>query len=384
MTILRLSTLKLGLFTFFVSLLLACSTDNVNEPTVLEKMRDKVKIERIWKTSVGSGDDELMLQLTPVINGELIYSLDVNGLLTVLNRLTGKKVWTRELEERVSSGLEIDSQRLFYATFQGELVCLDLQNGNEIWRRQLTSEAISAPASNDRMVVVQTIDGKLFAFDTTEGIKRWRYDSVGPILSLRGTPSPLVSKKYTITSFANGEMLAFDNKNGSPYWKAIIGLPQGRTELERLVDADGQAVVDGERVYTVAYQGNLVALNAATGGEVWSKPVSSYNGVAVGFSQVYVANADGEVIAFNKLNSNETWRNEKLKYRRISTPTVVQNMIVVSDFEGYLHFISQVNGEIVARKYPDSDGVMGDVLVADDILYVYARSGDIVAYRIFN
>jgi len=231
---------------------------------------------------------------------------------------------------------------------------------------------------------VQTIDGKLFAFDTTEGIKRWRYDSVGPILSLRGTPSPLVSKKYTITSFANGEMLAFDNKNGSPYWKAIIGLPQGRTELERLVDADGQAVVDGERVYTVAYQGNLVALNAATGGEVWSKPVSSYNGVAVGFSQVYVANADGEVIAFNKLNSNETWRNEKLKYRRISTPTVVQNMIVVSDFEGYLHFISQVNGEIVARKYPDSDGVMGDVLVADDILYVYARSGDIVAYRIFN
>jgi len=384
MKTLRSVFFKFSLITLVFALLSACSSDNVNEPTELEKMRDKVKIKRVWKVSVGDGDDDLMLQLTPVIKDEHIYTIDAAGELTVLNRLTGKEVWQRDLEEKISGGLEIDSQRLFYTTFQGELVCLDRFNGNEVWRRDLSSESVSAPASNDRIVAVQTIDGKLFVFDTTEGIKKWRYDSVGPILSLRGTPSPLISKKYILTSFANGEMLAFDSQNGKPYWKASIGIPQGRTELERLVDADGQAVVDGERVYAVAYQGNLVSLNASAGNEVWSKPVSSYNGVAVGFAQVYVANADGEVLAFNKQNSNEVWRNEKLKYRRLSTPTVVQNMVAVSDFEGYLHFISQVDGEIVARKYPDSDGIMGEVLVADNMVYVYSRSGEIVAYRIFN
>jgi len=375
---------KLGLFVTILTLLLACGSEVVNKPAELEKMRDKVSIKRIWKVSVGSGDNDLRLQLSPVIKDDLIYALDTEGLLTVLNRLSGEVEWERELEDSVSGGLEVDAQRLYYATFQGELVCLDRYSGNQIWRRELTSEAISSPSSNGRVVAVQTIDGKLFSFDTTEGIQRWRYDSVGPILSLRGTSSPLVSKSFTITTFANGEMLAFDNKNGSTFWKASIGLPQGRTELERLVDADGKAVIDAERIYAASYQGRVVALNATTGSEVWSKPISTYSGVAVGFTQVFVANEDGDVVAFNKLNSNEVWRNEKLKYRRLSAPTVVQDMVVVSDFEGYLHFMSQVDGEIVARKHPDSDGVMGDVLVVDDMVYVYARSGDIVAYRIFN
>mgnify|MGYP003855715475 CR=1 FL=1 len=383
-SVLSAISLKFVLIISMLFLLLACSSKVVNEPTELEKMRDKVKIKRIWKVSVGSGDNDLRLQLSPVIKDDFIYSLDAEGELTVLNRLTGKVEWARELDDNVSGGLEIDSQRLYYTTFQGELICLDRYSGNQIWRRELTSEAISSPSSNGRMVAVQTIDGKLFAFDTTEGIQRWRYDSVGPILSIRGTSSPLVSKSFTITTFANGEMLAFDNKNGSTFWKASIGLPKGRTELERLVDADGKAMIDGERVYAVSYQGRVVSLNATTGNEVWSKPISSYNGVAVGSNQVYVANAEGEVVAFNQQNSNEVWRNEKLKYRRLSTPTTVRNMVVVSDFEGYLHFMSQVDGEIVARKYPDSDGIMGDVLTTGDMVYVYSRSGEIVAYRIFN
>ena len=375
---------KLGLFATLLTLLFACSSKLVNEPAELEKMRDTVNIKRMWKVSVGNGDNDLMLQLSPVIKDDFIYTLDTEGLLTVLNRLSGELEWKRELDESVSGGLEVDSQRLYYATFQGELVCLDRYSGKQIWRRELTSEAISAPSSNGRSVAVQTIDGKLFSFETTEGIQRWRYDSVGPILSLRGTSSPLISKNFTITTFANGEMLAFDNNNGSTFWKASIGLPQGRTELERLVDADGKAVIDAERVYAASYQGRVVALNATTGSEVWSKPISSYGGVAVGFAHVFVANDEGEVLAFNKLKANEVWRNETLKYRRLSSPTVVQNMVVVSDFEGYLHFMSQVNGEIVARKHPDSDGVMGEVLVVDDMVYVYARSGEIVAYRIFN
>ena len=121
-----------------------------------------------------------------------------------------------------------------------------------------------------------------------------------------------------------------------------------------------------------------------TGSEGLSKPISSYNGVAVGGGQVYVADEVGDVVAFNKLNSNEAWRNEKLKYRRLSTPTAVQNMVVVSDFEGYLHFLSQESGEIVARKHPDSDGVMGDILVEGDMVYAYARTGEIIAYQIYN
>jgi len=369
--------LLVSLFTLF-----GCSNDKVNQPTTLENMHSTINIERVWKSAVGEGDEALQLQLSPVIVDDVIYTLDVDGELYALNRASGERVWMLATEEKVSGGLGADHSRLFYATFQGEIVCLDRHNGHEIWRHPLTSEAISAPASNGRTVVVQTIDGKLFAFDAANGIKRWRYDSVGPILSLRGTPTPLINTDYTMTSFANGEMLAFDNQTGRPAWKAAIGQPQGRTELERLVDPDGRATIAEDRVYAVAYQGKLMSLNAATGLPVWSKSLSSFNGVALGFSQVYVSTSDGEVVAVKATNSNEVWRNEKLKYRRLSTPVTFGNVLVVADFEGYLHFMSQVDGTFVARKRPDRDGVMGEMLVADDTLYVYTRSGYLVAYRI--
>jgi outer membrane protein assembly factor BamB len=368
-----------------VSLFSACSSNKVNEPTELDrKFKDIISMKRLWKTSVGVGDDDLQLQLSPVLREDYIYSVDVEGQLTVIDRYTGKKEWSIELDEKVSGGLGIDQQHLYYSTFQGELVCLAIDDGSERWRSSLTSEAVAVPATNGQLVVVQTIDGKLTAFDAENGNQKWRYDSVGPILSLRGTASPLISKKYSITSFANGSMLAFDNSNGQPFWKAEIGVPQGRTELERLVDPDGRAVLDGDKIYAVAYQGKLLALNVIDGQEIWSKDLSSFNSVALGFGKLYVTTGTGDIVALDQTNGTEVWRNEQFKYRRLSSPMVFDQTLVTADLDGYVHVLSTTDGEVLARKYPDSDGVMGQMLVSDDLLYVYARSGHIVAYRLFS
>jgi len=366
-----------------LSVLLSCSTEKVNEPTELEKFNDKVTLKRLWKTSVGTGDDSLMLQLTPVLIDGHIYTIDIEGSLHVIESGQGKSVWSREFDERVSGGLGFDDLHLYYTTFQGEVVCIDRQNGDELWRKTLTSEAVAAPASNGKLLIVQTIDGSITTFNTLDGTKAWRHDSLGPILSLRGTSTPLVSQKYTIASFANGEMFAFDNQNGAPFWKATLGIPQGRTELERLVDPDGQATLDGDRLYGAAYQGKVVSLDVTNGQEIWSKEVSSYNGVAVGFSKVFVSTANGDVVALNQATGTELWRNEALKYRRLSSPTVLGQTVIMADFEGYLHVLSVSDGEMLARKLPDSDGVMGNIIVSGDVIYVYARSGDIVAYKIY-
>ncbi len=365
-----------------LSALFACSSDDVNEPMELEPLKAKIKVVREWKTSVGSGDEDFQLELTPAIYDDLIYALDRDGDLYVLDRFSGDDKWHRDLDEAISGGISADRDHLYYATFQGELVCLDRTNGNEIWRRELSSEAVSAPASNNRVVLVQTIDGKLFAFDAAEGIQRWRYDSVGPLLSLRGTPTPLIVRDQVITTFANGEMFALNLADGRPLWKTAVGVPQGRTELERLIDPDGNIYYDGDRLYSAAYQGNLVAVDINTGRQYWSRQSSSFNGVTKGQGRVYATLADGDVLAVNEDNSNEIWRNAKLKYRRLSTPVSFEGTLVFSDFEGYVHFLSQENGEFLARLRPDSDGTMGDMLVRDGLLYIYTRSGYLFAYRI--
>ena len=52
------------------------------------------------------------------------------------------------------------------------------------------------------------------------------------------------------------------------------------------------------------------------------------------------------------------------------------------DFEGYLHLLSQVDGVIVGRDRPDSDGARADMIAKGNILYVYGNSGELIAYDI--
>jgi outer membrane protein assembly factor BamB len=368
-----------------LGILAACSGNKVNQPTELDpKFKDRIQVDRVWKRSIGAGDLELKLALSSLLHDGLIYSIDGEGFVTAVEPETGKIRWQKDFNEKVSGGLGGDNRHLYFNTFEGELVALDRVTANEVWRADLSSEAISKASSNGNVVAVQTVDGKLFTFGAADGRLRWRYDSIGPLLSLRGTASPIISQRYTITSFANGEMLAFDNQTGEIYWKAILATPVGRTELERLVDPDGQAVIDGETLYAITYQGKLVALDIITGNEKWSKAYSSFNSLAFGFGRLYVTTADGEVLAINPKNGVEIWRNEDFKYRRLSSPFVYQQTLVFSDLEGYLHVLNINSGEQLARKRPDSDGTMGEFFIAEDQLVVSTRSGYLLAYKLFS
>lgn len=57
------------------------------------------------------------------------------------------------------------------------------------------------------------------------------------------------------------------------------------------------------------------------------------------------------------------------------------NYIAVTDFEGYVHLLSQIDGRIVGRTRADSDGVRAAMVSGAGLLYVYGNSGKLTAYR---
>lgn len=362
----------------------ACSTEQVNPPTELEDFEREVWMKRMWKSPIGAGDDGLGLELSPVVLGDNIVSIDANGLLTYVNLETGKLEKKRDLHERVLGGLAVDRLCLYYTTAQGDLVCVDRDSANPRWRQKLASEIVSPAGTDDRIVVVHATDGSVFAHDASEGNLLWQHDNATPVLTLRGNPTPVVRDGQVVTAFANGELIAFDARSGVVQWEVSVGVAKGRTELERLVDVDGSPVVVDDRVYAVAYQGNLVAIDRRTGGEVWSKPVSSFNGLAVDDSKAYVSLDDGTILALNNQNGNKVWESEQFNYRRTGSVTLAKDLIFVDDFEGYVHVLSGDRGKLVSRIRPDRDGVMGNPLVWGDHLYFYARDGYLVAYHIYR
>jgi len=364
-------------------LIVGCSSDELeNEPMELESFDEEIEIIEVWDESIGNGSDDQYLKLTPVIIDEFIYAIDHEGLLLALNKADGEEIWDAEYDEPVSGALGGDLNHLYFATYHGDVIAVDRLDGSEKWRFTVTSEVLSAPVSNGRQVVVQSIDGKVVSLNAADGKLMWRYDSNAPVLSIRGTASPVIGDDFSIAGFANGEMMAFQNLSGAPVWSASVGIPKGRTELERLVDIDGQPIIRDDVVYSVSYQGKLVAIHLPTGREIWSKQQSSYRAVDIGFGNVYVSTAEDVVVAYNQATRTEVWQQENLMYRQLTAPKAFGSTLVVADFEGYVHFLSQIDGRFLERIRIDSDGVRAPMLIDDDMLFIFSNSGDLAAYKI--
>ena len=69
----------------------------------------------------------------------------------------------------------------------------------------------------------------------------------------------------------------------------------------------------------------------------------------MGFGNVYVADVDGTLSAFLRTGQGVRWQNIELGYRQLSRPTPVNSYVATVDFDGYLHLLSQVDGQIVGR-----------------------------------
>lgn len=390
---LRLNFKVSTLVMLFGVLVAGCSSDeNKEEPAELEDIEQVISVNELWSSQVGDGYDDQYLFLQPVFTSDLIYAVDVYGELVAVNKQSGKTLWDVDLDERVSGALGFDGLNLYYATYNGELVSLDINRDSsnssepvkEKWRSSLSSEAIAPPQSNDKIVVVQTVDGRVAAFDKKSGERLWVYQSSAPVLSLRGTATPYVTDEITITGFANGELIALDNTNGTPHWQKAVSLAQGRTELERLVDVDGSVSSMENMLYATSFQGDIKAIEAISGKELWSKSASSYVSAENDFGSVYISQSNGNVVALDRANRSESWKQASLSYRRLTAPIAVDSLIAVGDFEGYLHFLSKTDGKIVGRIRVDSDGLRAPMYVDESTLFVFGNGGVLAAYTIEN
>lgn len=361
----------------------ACSSsDDFEAPSPLPDIVSDVDLDKVWGEYIGDGLDGQLLFLQPVIRDDLIYAVDAHGDLEVQDYATGQDAWSRDLDEPVIAGLGADAQHLYLVTLAGQLLALNRNDGQEIWRASLPSEVLAPPTSDGDRVILQTIDGKLLTFDTANGKKLWQYDSVVPVLSYRGTSAVVIRGSVTLAALDNGQLVALDTQNGSPLWQYAVGLPSGRTELERLVDVDGTPLLDDGLALVVGYQGRLAAIDIHTGQELWSREASSLQSPVLGSGNAFVATADGQIAAFNVETHAEVWRQKGLAWRQLTAPMTLGDYLLVGDFEGYLHLLSQKDGQFVGRLNIDSDGVRVPILKKDELIFVYSNGGKLNAYRI--
>lgn len=358
------------------------SDDEVNPPTPLVDIASEVTLRRQWSVNVGNGQGDNYTEITPAIDGGVIYAASENGNVAAIDIATGNVIWRIRVDEVVTGGVGAGRGLVMVATESAEVIALDQSDGAILWRRGVSSEVLSAPQTNGDIVVAQTVDDKLVALAVADGQQRWIYETTQPALTLRGSSKPVITTDSVIAGFSNGTLVAVAARDGVFRWEERVAVPEGEYDIDRVIDVDGDLLLDGGRILAASYQGNLMAFEVTTGRIVWGMEASSYHGMARGFGNIYYCDDKSQVYAIRDNSEDIVWDNADLLYRQVTAPTAIGNYIAVADYDGYVHLLSQIDGRIVGRVQADNDGVRANLLANNGRLYVFGNSGRLTAYQL--
>jgi len=371
---------------FSTVLVSGCSifgADDELKPAKLKNFEQQVELSTVWTEKSASANKNYWPNLQMAASDKALFTADHSGLVVALDVQTGQQQWSVDLDLPISGGIGYGAEKLVFGTIEGQIYALNAKDGSLLWSSSVSSEVLSSPSVNSKIVVAQSIDNRLYAFDAETGTELWQHDAGAPILSVRGNSSSMILNNMVIAAFDNGKLIAFNTENGSLLWETRLALPKGRTELERMIDIDGQPILVGDIIYSVSYQGRLGALTRGTGRHLWFQDSSSHHSPAHSRGKLFVTEAKNHVVrAFKAGNGEELWNNNQLEYRELTGPVVFGDSIAVADAEGYLHLLDSDTGVVVGRTKVGGGGVSADLLVVAETLLVQSNNGSVSAFKI--
>jgi outer membrane protein assembly factor BamB len=355
--------------------------DDPDAPAELIEFEPTLKVGKVWSTGVGKGLDKAGRQLRPAYSSGTIYAADYKGLLMSIDAESGAKRWEIKTKLPFTGGPGVSDNLLMMGTENGEVFAFDATSGTQLWSATVTSEVLAAPTAADGIVVVRCIDGRVFGLDVDTGQRIWIYDHSVPLLTLRGNAPVLIRAGVVFVGYDGGEVVALQLDDGTLMWEQTLVTTEGRTELERLSDIDGQLVFIASDLLVSSYKSRLASLAADSGRLLWFKDISSSTGVSIDRVNLTLSDKEGNVWLLDRRNGAESWKFDQLLRRGLTRPVFYGSFIVVGDFEGYLHWISISDGRFVAREKIGGKGFSGPPLVVGNTLYVMTKKGELTAFR---
>jgi outer membrane protein assembly factor BamB len=369
-----------------LTMLVGCGRgEPIHQPTPLKAITPKRQLTRVWTQSLGKMGRRDVPGLHIVESEDQIFAVAGNGGVACLSS-AGDFVWKVELNSTLISGPALSpvADLLYVGTARGEVIALSIKTGEQRWKIQLETEVLSVQTGSGRLFA-RTGDGKLTALDALDGKALWVLDHDLPSLSVRGMAQPLIVSNALVLGWEDGFVETVLQVNGERAWDARIALPRGRTDIERMVDAQSVLLTDGARIFAAATNGKVVALELQSGSQLWANDTSTYVDMALGEQRLFVVAEDDTVKALSTESGRVLWLQDALKYRRLSKVVSWGEFVAVTDMEGVLHLLSAEDGSLVARtEGAVTTGLADGLAITDRRLLLLDVTGNLSLWQASN
>lgn len=357
--------------------LVGCSSNSIKvekvKPNPLPKLQQAKTLVPVFSQNTSSTAEEDPLRLQLDVDNGVVFSIDPKDEVAAYR---GKqRLWQTEVSKQgLSSGVEAAEGLVIVGNQKGQLFALDQATGEKKWTAQLTGAILAPSLVHANRVVTISNDGIVYAHNLATGQQMWTYNLPNVQFSLRGSAAPVaVDPRTVLVATANAYIYAIDVVTGTPRMQRRVAISEGRSDIQRLNDIDGDPVVAGQFLVTTSFQGQVTVTDLASQQVVWSEDLSSTKRPEVVGNGVFVASADGRLVAYEITSGQKLWENDQLLNRRLSNPVMLGQDLVVGDMDGVLHLFNPSNGQLIGRA--KTSGEVRSLRVIDNQLYVGTQKG---------
>ena len=333
------------------------------------------QVRKVWeyqaKSDIGTGN---------TLDGDRVIGTDTDGWIFALDRRSGRKVWAYRTGGKIYSTPAVSDGYIVVASTDKDIYCL--RNGRLVWKFATEKPDVACPVISGGTVYVGGSDGHFRAFALTTGRLLWDFDRVKGFV----VDKPLIYGDNIYFGCWANDFYALDKNTGQPVWTWNSGASN-----RMFSPASCWPVASGGRVFIVAPDNIMTALDAASGRVIWRSRapklrVRESMGLSADSSLVYVKTMEGTVIGVSaKADSLQIdWRSPAQLGYELS-PTALRDtggVLLVPTHSGTVVALAPKDGRVLWRYKASNCMVNGILPLADHSYVISTMDGKLTCIRI--
>ena len=246
--------------------------------------------------------------------------------------------------DRYGSSVVTDGKRLYIASRDKNLYALDMESGRELWRETADDIMTATPALHGDLVIFADYAGKVRAVSASNGSARWTYDAK------LGVPGDIVvAENRVLIGSRSYDLIALDAATGKEIWKTYRWFSW----------IESPPVVRDGVLYTGSSDAtNVYAYNLGDGSLRWKTPVPGYSWQRIAMTDsllitgtlgkgAYPASRNGALFALDRATGAIRWMyldppsEETVKAGKnwgfAASPVIGDGVVYAADFNGRVY-----------------------------------------------
>jgi outer membrane protein assembly factor BamB len=279
------------------------------EGIVYRVSKDTGKVH--WRKDFGE-----LSAAAPAYSDGIVYALNLDpNQIVAIRAKDGKELWRKEIGSPGSeSSPLIVGDKLIFGCQCGAVYALNKKTGKLLWSTETAGEVKGAVAYHDGVVFGSNYGGEFFAIDASDGDTKWSTPIIGGAFGRGGGAysTPAVAYDRVYVGAFDGRVYSLDEDTGEVAWTFSTGAEVYPGPV--VADVKGAP----PSVYIGSADGKAYALNAQTGGLLWSQSVGGQitgSGVLIGETVYFARNTDtGATLGFEAATGKQVYQNDLGRY----------------------------------------------------------------------